>query len=40
MKEEIVSKESLLISLSDYQDDLKEYINFGLKFTYEFGVLL
>ena len=30
MKEEIVSKESLLISLSDYQDDLKEYINFGL----------
>jgi site-specific DNA recombinase len=30
IEEEIISKESLLISLNDYQDDLREYINFGL----------
>jgi site-specific DNA recombinase len=30
IKEEIMSKESQLISLNDYQDDLREYINFGL----------
>lgn len=30
IEEEIISKESLLISLNDYQDDLREHINFGL----------